>query len=71
MEKKLKNIEVKDEKVLKTKKQKKSTSYAIKAVDKHIETIGDGGYLTEGEIQSIQKTLKLAKERYIKEEYGF
>lgn len=52
------------------KAQKKSVSYALKAIDGHVETLKEGKLLNSGDERTILEITKKAKEKYIKEQYG-
>lgn len=51
-------------------KQKKSVSYAFKAVHTHITTLKDAERLTEDEAKKISEILQGATEKFVKEQYG-
>lgn len=65
-----KTEEIKVEKAKVVKPTKKSTGYAIKAVDKHVKTIEEQGYLSMEGALTIREEMKKATEAYIKKEYG-
>lgn len=52
------------------KKQKKSPSYALKAVGQHTKTLVENELLTKEEAQTFTKILENAVKKLIKQEYG-
>lgn len=68
---KIKDIPVQGTEVVKEKKkQKKSTSYALKAIKSHIETLGEDELLEKQERETMNNIVKKAAEKFIKREYG-
>lgn len=69
---KLKETEVRlDEGQTKTvRKQKKSTSYALKALRTHVETLNEDHLMSDADAELIEGIVKKAAEQFIKREYG-
>ena len=64
------SVRLKDGDVVTKKVQKKSTSYALKAVKTHVETIAEDNLLTKEEAEKIGEILRGAAEKFIRREYG-
>lgn len=52
------------------KAQKASTSYALKAVAKHLKTIKEDGLLTKEQEATISEVMVSATQKYTKREFG-
>ena len=52
------------------KQQKKSTSYALKAVRTHFETLENDKLISKEEKEQLEVIVKKAAETFIKREYG-
>lgn len=53
-----------------TKKQKKSSSYAVKAINNHMETLLEAGLVEIDDIETLAKIITRIKTKFLKEEYG-
>ncbi len=69
--KEINDIPVQGAEVVKEKRrQKKSVSYALKAIKKHTETLEEGGVLDGEQVKTINEYVEGAAKQYIKEQYG-
>ena len=58
------------EEVKPQKKQKRSVSYALKAISKHIDTLEENNLLNEKELLEMRTMTKYAATNYLIQEYG-
>ena len=64
------DVNVSEGQTVTKKKQKKSTSYALKALNAHVETLVEDKLWTKQEGEEIKGKVKEAAEKFIKREYG-
>jgi hypothetical protein len=65
-----KEVKLSEGQTVTRKKQKKSTSYALKAIRSHIDTLNDDKLITKEDSETILEIVKKAAEKFVKREYG-